>query len=180
MTIPRGIAETGGNAISTNTNTCTLCGQTATNGASFADYPYCEFCHYSGAAYSDIWKDTIFALAEAGFFATVWQTGGGCMNLAVALTEGGFHGPVAMMGNMGMDIASTEAGCCILAHGDSDPEECYGYEDDCPACAAIAPVADKANTEVRDDFTIGEYNEWVVATSKALAKVIAANTVHAS
>lgn len=64
---------------------CRLCGSRCTGVGELdpSRYPYCMACHYTGAGMADIHAGLIEALRGAGHEAGVWQTGGGCMNVAV-------------------------------------------------------------------------------------------------
>ena len=162
------------------TNTCLVCGDATSNGDKHAEYPYCRSCHYNGKAYTHLWAEVVEAVKAAGFPCEVWQTGGGCQNLAVAFTEGGFAGPHAMMGSLGLTLAESEHPEATSFAHDGDGYPCFEYHD-CHACKAYVEIEFAANRLARStEFTtMAEYAAWVVATAKAFAAAIPTLPDHA-
>jgi hypothetical protein len=163
-------------------NECQSCGRPAQND-SYQAFPYCRTCYYSGEAYSAINEPLLSLLAAAGFPAKVVQTGGGCQNYLVALTEGGYDGPHAYLGEAVGDLADWsrhEVGVALMAH----PEDRWLMWVDetvgCTACHHLAELERDLNTECRDlaHADTEAAATWMVAVAKRLAKAVAAHHTH--
>jgi hypothetical protein len=138
---------------------CQSCGgPDVRSDAAHEQMPYCATCYYSGRASTHYAAAILQPLRDAGFMAEGWQTGGGCQNIALPLTEGGWDGPHALMGNIdSLNPADWDLGLQLEAH--PDRYELRGTEymewswiaqwrDDCPACAVLALLEE----DLQDQF----------------------------
>lgn len=83
------------------TATCESCGGPDARSEDARDQmPYCAACYYSGRASSHYARALLQPLRDAGFEAVGWQTGGGCQNIALPVTEAGFDGAYLLMGSI--------------------------------------------------------------------------------
>jgi hypothetical protein len=146
--------------------TCLSCGENAVGAkAHERGYDYCEVCYYNGRAEAhrnDNW------LAQIGPDVTVWQTGGGCQNPTLTVTNdsGEEVGHVLLAMLFGDDPTEWEVGGgSAEAHPvlwDYGPYFGYvgEYTDECAACAriyaweeqmgAMAPADDATAQQVID------------------------------
>lgn len=160
-------------------NLCVLCNDPTTNGSGYADFPYCRNCYQTGRAYAHLNQPLLDKVRAAGFPMDVWQTGGGCQNYVIALTEGGWDGPHAYMGfaTSTTDWENAELGVQIVAHYNPADKwlEWVGDGIGCACCEPLHLVEEKMNEDIPVMSSADEVADWMISIAKNLAKMVAAH-----
>jgi hypothetical protein len=119
---------------------CFTCGTTETTASAYrdghfttrtvpvetiAERPMCRDCFYSGRGYRAIYMPLIHLAERQGVTVDVWQTGGGCQNLAVLLPSL-YRTPECvteiLFGNLDGDLDTDDLRVDVSTGGDYDEE----------------------------------------------------------